>query len=70
MVRSKASADPSRVDMIEGDARGKGTLTCSVVVKDAESPRLMRAPEDFPLMQCVEFSRVQEPIYCRTIQTI
>jgi hypothetical protein len=38
MVRSKASADLPRVDMIEGDARGDGTLTCSLVVKDAESP--------------------------------
>ena len=28
--------------MIEGDARDEGTLTCSLVVKGAESPRLMR----------------------------
>jgi hypothetical protein len=27
--------------MIEGDARDAGTLTCSLVVKRAESPRLM-----------------------------
>jgi hypothetical protein len=39
MVRSKASADLPRVDMIEGDARDEGTLTCSLVVKGAESPR-------------------------------
>jgi len=70
MVLSKGSADLPRVDMIEGDARDEGTLTCSLVVKGAESPRLMHDPEAFPLMQCVEFSRVQEPTYCRTIQTI
>ena len=33
VVRSKASADLPGVDMIEGDARDEGTLTCSLVVK-------------------------------------
>ena len=41
--------------------------TCSLVVKGAESPRLMHDPEAFPPMQRVDFSRVQEPTYCRTI---
>jgi hypothetical protein len=40
LVRSKASADLPGVDMIEGDPRDEGTLTCSLVVKGAESPRL------------------------------
>jgi hypothetical protein len=62
---SKASADLPRVDIIEGDARDEGTLTCSLVVKGAESPRLMHDPEAVPLMK-----RVEEPTYCRTIQTI
>ena len=48
----------------------EGTLTCSLVVKGAESPRLMHDPEAVLLMQRVDFSRVQEPTYCRTIQTI
>jgi hypothetical protein len=37
------------------------------VVKGAESPRLMHDPEAVPPMQRVDFSRVQEPTYCRTI---
>jgi hypothetical protein len=45
LVRSKASADLPEVDMIEGDARDEGTLTCSLVVTGAESPRLMHDPE-------------------------
>jgi hypothetical protein len=53
--------------MIEGDARVEGTLTYSLVVKGAESSRLMHDPEDVPSMQRVDFSRVQEPTYCRTI---
>jgi uncharacterized protein YbjT (DUF2867 family) len=61
LVRSKASADLPGVDMIEGDARDEGTLTFFLVVKDAESPRLMHAPEAVPPMQRVDFSRVQEP---------
>jgi uncharacterized membrane protein len=44
--------------MIEGDARNEGTLTCFLVVKGGESPRLMRGSEAFPLMRCIEFSRV------------
>ena len=48
MIRSKASADLPRVDMIEGDARDEGTLTCSLVVKGAESPRLMPDPGGLP----------------------
>jgi hypothetical protein len=53
--------------------RGGGTEhlveanTCSLVVKGAESPRLMHDPEAVPPMQHVDFSRVQEPTYCRTI---
>jgi hypothetical protein len=47
--------------MTEGDARDEGTLTCSLVVKGAESPRLMHDPEAVPPMQLVDFSRVQEP---------
>jgi hypothetical protein len=54
--------------MIEGDARDEGTLTYSLVVKGAESPRLMLDPEAVPPMQRVDFSRVQEPTYCRTIK--
>ena len=56
LVRSKASADLPGVDMIEGDARDEGTLTCSLVVKGAESPRLMHDPEAVPPMQRVDFS--------------
>ncbi len=56
--------------MIEGDARDERTLTCSVVVTSAESPRLMHDPETVPPMQRVHFSRVQEPTYCRTTSTI
>jgi putative NADH-flavin reductase len=41
--------------------------TCSLMVKGAESPRLMHDPEAVPPMQRVDFSRVQEPTYCRTI---
>jgi hypothetical protein len=41
--------------------------TCSLVVKGAESPRLMHDPEAVPPMQRVDFSRVQEPTYRRTI---
>ena len=48
LVRSKASADLPEVDMIEGDARDEGTLTCSLVVTGAESPRLMHDPEAVP----------------------
>jgi hypothetical protein len=33
---------------IEGDARDEGTLTYSLVVKGAESPRLMHDPEAVP----------------------
>ena len=44
LLRSKASADLPGVDMIEGDPRNQGTLTCSLVVKGAESPRLMHDP--------------------------
>ncbi len=69
-VRSKASADLPEVDMIEGDARDEGTLTCSFVVTGAESPRLMHDPEAVSAMQRVDFSRVQEPTYCRTVLTI
>lgn len=47
--------------MIEGDARDEGTLTCSLVVKGAESPRLMHDPEAVPPMQRVDFRPVQEP---------
>lgn len=65
LVRSKASADLPGVDMIEDDARDEGTLTCSLVVKGAESPRLMHDAK--PPMQRVDFSRVQEPTYCRRI---
>ena len=32
-----------------------------------ESPRLMHDREAVPPMQRVDFSRVQEPTYCRTI---
>jgi hypothetical protein len=53
--------------MIEGDARDEGTRTCSLVVKGAESPRLMHHPEAVPPVQRVDFSRVQGPTYCRTI---
>jgi uncharacterized protein YbjT (DUF2867 family) len=66
-VRSKASADLPGVDMIEGDARDEGALTCSLVVKGAESPRLMHDPEAVPPMQRIDFSRVQETTYRRTI---
>jgi hypothetical protein len=64
---SKASADLPGVDMLEGDPRDEGTLTCSLVVKGAEGPRLMHDPEAVPPMQRIDFSRVQEPTYCRTI---
>jgi hypothetical protein len=67
LVRSKASADLPGVDMIDGDARDEGTLTCSLVVEGAESPRLMHDPEALRPMQRVDFSGVQEPTYCRTI---
>ena len=67
LVRSKASANLPGVDMIEGDARDEGTRTCSLVVKGAESPRLMHHPEAVPPVQRVDFSRVQGPTYCRTI---
>jgi hypothetical protein len=67
LVRSKASADLPEVDMIEGDARDEGTLTCSLVVTGAESPRLMHDPEAVSPMQRVDFRRVQEPTYCRTV---
>jgi hypothetical protein len=67
LVRSKASADLPEVDMIEGDARDEGTLTCSLVVTGAESPRLMHDSEAVSPMQRVDFSRVQEPTYCRTV---
>ena len=67
LVRSKASADLPGVDMIEGNAGDKGTLTCSLVVKGAESPRLMYDPEAVPPMQRVDSSRVQEPACCGTI---
>jgi hypothetical protein len=56
-----------------GSVRGGATEhlveanTCSLVVKGAESPRLMHDPETVPPMQRVDFSRVQEPTYCRTI---
>ena len=63
----ESSADLPGVDMIEGDARDEGTLICSLVVKGAECPRLMHDPEAVPPMQRVDFSRVQEPTYCRTI---
>jgi hypothetical protein len=66
----KGERRSARVDMIEGDARDEGTLTCSLAVKGAESRRLMHNPEAVLLMQRVEFHRVQEPTYCRTIQTI
>ena len=48
LVRSKATADLPGVDMIEGDARDEGILTRSLVVKGAESPRLMHDPEAVP----------------------
>jgi len=44
LVRSKASADLPGVDMIEGDTRDEGILTCTRVVKGAESPRLVYDP--------------------------
>jgi len=67
LVRSKASADLPGVDVIEGDARDQGILTCSLVVKGAESPRLMHDPEAVPPMRHLDFSRVQKPTYRRTI---
>jgi hypothetical protein len=66
LVRSKASADLPDVDMIEGDARNEGTLTLFSCVTGAESPRLVHDPEAVSPMQCVDFSRVQEPTYCKT----
>jgi hypothetical protein len=63
----EASADLPGVDMIAGDARDEGTLTCSLLVKGAESPRLMHDPEAVPPMHRVDFSRVQKPTHCRTI---
>jgi hypothetical protein len=39
LVCSEASTDLPGVDRIEGDARCEGALTCSLVVKGAESPR-------------------------------
>jgi hypothetical protein len=53
--------------MIDGDARDERTLTYSLVVKGVESSRLMHDPEDVPPVPRVDFSRVQEPTYCRTI---
>ena len=50
-----------------GDARDEDIFTRSLVVKDAESPRLMHDREAVPPMQRVDFSRVQEPTCCRTI---
>jgi len=38
-----------------GDARDEDIFTRSLVVKGAESPRLMHDPEDVPLMKHVEF---------------
>jgi hypothetical protein len=67
LVRSKASADLPGVDMIESDARDEGTLTYSLVVKGAESPRLMHDRAAVPRMRRVDFSRVPEPTYCRTV---
>jgi hypothetical protein len=43
--------------MIEGDARCEGALTCSLVVKGAESLRLRHDPEAIPPMQRVDLSR-------------
>jgi hypothetical protein len=40
--------DLPRVDMMVGDARDEGTLTCSLVVKGAEHPCLMPDAEAFP----------------------
>jgi hypothetical protein len=40
--------------MIEGDVRDEGTLTCSLAVKGAESPRLMHDPAAVPPMQRVD----------------
>jgi hypothetical protein len=37
MVRSKASSELPRVDMIEGDARDEGIVTRSLAVKGAEA---------------------------------
>ena len=48
LVRSKASADLPEVDMIEGDARDEGTLTCSLVVKGAEKPSFNARPGGRP----------------------
>jgi hypothetical protein len=45
LVRLKASADLPEANRIEGDARDEGTLTRSLVVKGAESSRLMHDPE-------------------------
>ena len=45
LVRSTARADLPGASLIEGDARDEGTLTCSLVVKGGESPRLMHDPE-------------------------
>ena len=53
--------------MIEGDARDEGTLTCSLIVTGTERPRLMHDPEAVPPMQRVDFRRVPEPTYCRTV---
>jgi len=39
LVCSEAIADLPGVHRIEGDARCEGALTCSLVVKGAESPR-------------------------------
>ena len=39
LVCSEASADLPGVDRVEGSARCDGALTCSLVVKGAESPR-------------------------------
>jgi hypothetical protein len=64
---SKARADLPEIDMIEGDARDEGTLTCSLLVTGAESPRLMHDPEAVSPMQRVDFRRVQEPTCFRTV---
>ena len=65
LVRSKANADLPGVDMIEGDARDEGTLHLFSCGEGCRKP--MHDPEAVPPMQRVDFSRVQEPTYCRTI---
>jgi hypothetical protein len=61
-----ARADVARfvIEQVNTWLRRTPLLLC---LKGAESPRLMHDPEAVPSMQRVDFSRVQEPSYCRTI---